>query len=115
MTRRRTQLRLCAVNDIFTGQRVNCKETRNMNEATNKEKPTEIADPVEELVMFEPRVFIDNHGEPKMAKMIEGNVWIFYLHPDNKWVTQQKISPDTAHFLLNNLTKEEQELYPAIL
>ena len=63
---------------------------------------------------FKARVFLDKAGQPRMARETCGEIWVHYLHPDNKWVTLQKVSSDSAHFMIDNLNEKEQACYPPI-
>lgn len=61
---------------------------------------------------FKPRVFLGNDSRPYMAKVIDGFIWIYYLHPDNRWVTLKKIDLQKSHLITDNLTEFEQSTYP---
>ena len=67
---------------------------------------------------FKARVFIGKDSKPYMAKQSHCNffqgdvIFVYYLHPDNKWVTIKQIPLDDGHLVLNNLTEQEQEQYP---
>jgi len=72
----------------------------------------------QEIEAFKSRVFLDNEGQPRMAKHIDGvngGIWVHSLHSDNKWITQLRITPDSAFFLQDNLSEKEQACYPPIL
>ena len=40
-------------------------------------------------------VFIDSTGAPCRVRMLGGDYWIYYRHPDKKWVTSRKVSSQT--------------------
>jgi len=47
-------------------------------------------------------VFVDDNSEP----------WIFYWHPDKRWVSLRRISgPDVMAFGQNKLSDEHAEIY----
>lgn len=62
-------------------------------------------------------MFLANDGKPYMAEQLHNSfqgdvIWIYTLHPDNKWVTIKQIPPTDGHLVLDNLTAYEQSLYP---
>lgn len=37
-------------------------------------------------------VFLDSNSEPCRVRLFGGQYWIFYRHPDRKWVTLRQVS-----------------------
>ena len=57
--------------------------------------------------------FLGNDNKPYRLMIIgNGDAWIHYLHPDNKWVTYEQIDIDRVCLVNNNLSQEEQDCYP---
>lgn len=63
--------------------------------------------------MTEKRVFLGNDGKPYGLTEIDGEWWICWLHPDDKWVTFRP-AKDFLPFIPDNLNKYEQSLYPSL-
>ncbi len=63
---------------------------------------------------FKNRVFIGDDNKPYLAELIKDEcIMIYYLHPDNKWVSLKRIHIGKGRFILDNLSEKEQALYPA--
>ena len=64
--------------------------------------------------MIKPKVFIGADNQPYMLKEIQNEVWVHYLHPDNKWVTLKRIDQNAFNLIPDNLTELEQSAYPEV-
>lgn len=73
-------------------------------------------EPDQEYEEFKPRIFTGEDGKPYMCKRdkLSGDVWMYYLHPDSKWVTIQKVHSRMEHHVPDDLSDEQQKLYPEI-
>jgi len=56
-------------------------------------------------------VFLDENNEPTYCRYWGDSLWLFYLHPDKKWVSLRGISHEEMLKLPKNLSYEEQQLY----
>lgn len=52
-------------------------------------------------------------GSPMLCKELDGGIWIHYLHPDKKWVTEQPITEvEAVHAFERRLSFEEESQLP---
>jgi hypothetical protein len=57
-------------------------------------------------------VFIDDAKRPYRVMMYCGTPWLFYWHPDNKWVTLREVTQSEIwDFGQNKLDPEQASLY----
>jgi len=57
-------------------------------------------------------VFIDGNGLPFHVRMWGGTPWLFYWHPDNKWVSLCEINQNEIWiFNENAISKKQAEVY----
>jgi len=56
-------------------------------------------------------VFLDKLNRPYRCCMYHGTPWLFYWHPDNKWVTLRQINQADIWQMPHNLNQKEQDLY----
>ena len=56
-------------------------------------------------------VFLDAAGKPFLCRMWQGVPWIFYWHPENKWVSLRKVTQTEVDDFPRNLTEEQQQIY----
>ncbi len=40
-------------------------------------------------------VYLDSNGDPFRVRKFGGDYWIFYKHPDKKWVTLRKVESES--------------------
>lgn len=59
-------------------------------------------------------IFLNTNDRPFKCCMYFNNPWLFYWHPDNKWVTLRQVTQDEIFKLPRNLSKEHQEVYNKI-
>lgn len=55
--------------------------------------------------------FLDSAGRPYLCAMWGGNPWLFYWHPDKKWVSLRQVSQFDIWKFPKNLTTEERDIY----
>jgi len=55
------------------------------------------------------QVFLDKLSRPYLVKKWGGSHWLFYWHPDKRWVSLRKCNPGEVFPI--NLTQEQQDLY----
>lgn len=57
-------------------------------------------------------VFLDSVGRPYHVRMWETQPWLFYWHPDNKWVSLRSITQaDVWKFHERALPEEQAQIY----
>jgi hypothetical protein len=56
-------------------------------------------------------VFLDVHSRPFMVKKWGGDLWLFYWHKDNHWVSLRSMTEMEFRTIPSNLTQAEQDLY----
>lgn len=57
-------------------------------------------------------VFIDDYSKPFFIRMWSGVPWLFYWHPDKKWVSLRKVSQtEIWQFHEKVLSEEMAEIY----
>ncbi len=56
-------------------------------------------------------VFLDKSNRPYRCCMYQGTPWLFYWHPDNRWVTLRQVTQTEIWQMPHNLTQEEQDYY----
>lgn len=57
-------------------------------------------------------VFLDNSNRPYRCAMWGNEPWLFYWHPDKKWVSLRTVSQfEVWTFQSHELPKEQQEMY----
>lgn len=56
------------------------------------------------------KVFIDADNRPYLTGEWNGDPWLFYWHPDNKWVSLRK-QADGPMIFVDYLTEAQQESY----
>ena len=61
---------------------------------------------------FKPFTFLGNDGKPYRLMKTEGQYWVYWLHPNNNWVTFHQIEESKIHIVNNNLSEKEQACYP---
>lgn len=57
------------------------------------------------------RVFLDGGNKPYWVRHWEGDIWLFYWHAENKWVSLRKVSESETWTFPDNLSIEDQDLY----
>ena len=55
-------------------------------------------------------IFLQN-GEPKLVRQWGGQPWLFWLHPDKRWVSERPLTLAEVDSLPRNLSDAEQGLY----
>lgn len=58
-------------------------------------------------------VFLAGNGSPYYCKMYHGSAWLFYWHPDKRWVTCKKItdSHETHSYRRSAMSDEHAQIY----
>lgn len=57
-------------------------------------------------------VFLDDAKKPYLVRILESNPWLYYWHPDNKWVTLRRLTQAEVWTFSNRRLPEEQaQLY----
>ncbi len=56
-------------------------------------------------------IFLDQLNRPYRCCMYQGEPWLFYWHPDKKWVTCRTVTQTDIFLMPHNLTEKEQECY----
>ena len=56
-------------------------------------------------------VFLDAAGKPLLCRMWHNAPWVFYWHPENKWVSFGKVTQTDARSFPRNLTEGQQQIY----
>lgn len=58
-------------------------------------------------------VFLDENNKPFLVKKWGSNneMWLFYWHPDQHWVTLRSLSEHEPDLFPNNLSGKEQDMY----
>lgn len=56
-------------------------------------------------------VFLNEDNEPRYCRLWGHHWWLFYWHPDKKWVSLQPITIEEVASLPRNLSKEHQAIY----
>lgn len=57
------------------------------------------------------RIFLDEANRPYWVRLWEGKPWLFYWHPDNKWVSLREVFTAETMGFPDNLSEAEQDLY----
>lgn len=55
-------------------------------------------------------IFLD-FNKPLRCKTWSGGYWLFYWHPDKKWVSLREVTKDEVDAFPRNLSEKEQQLY----
>jgi hypothetical protein len=56
-------------------------------------------------------VFLDGRHRPFLCRMIEGQAWLCFWHPDNHWVTLRQVTQQDVWSFPKNLNEQEQAVY----
>jgi len=58
----------------------------------------------------DPKVFLDSASRPYLVGKWHGKDWLFYWHPDNRWVSLRKVS-DGPMLFVDYLPEDQQAAY----
>jgi len=56
-------------------------------------------------------VFLDLRNQPYRCCMWEGSPWLFFWHPDNRWVSLRKVTQMEVWSFPHNISKRDQKAY----
>ncbi len=56
-------------------------------------------------------VFLDDTNRPIWCRMWGENPWLFYWHPDKKFVSLRQVTQADIFNFPDNLSEEEQQIY----
>lgn len=56
-------------------------------------------------------IFLDDADRPYWCRMWGDSPWLFYWHPDYKWVSLRQLSQTDIWRFPHNLSEEEQQIY----
>ena len=56
-------------------------------------------------------IFLDDKQRPFWCRIWHDSPWLFYWHPDNKWVSLREVTQSDVPTFPHNLSEEHQEIY----
>lgn len=59
-------------------------------------------------------VFLDDNGKPFWCRLWEGEAWMFYWHPDKRWVSIKRCIKLMFGWLIKKLYLKKMQIFTMI-